>query len=408
MLEVDRTAADKSHIDTWKGIVAPIAGSRSAVSDDPWTLPAARAMFDAFTARRTPGGLSRGDLLGACADLCTADDFEAAFTRFRDLGMLLQFVSKRQEDRYLFNPDSAAGIAIFERVSSEGGVDELLTVLDRTRGDIRRGTATAEQIRQALARARGMLVIAADYLLMLVEKRSIEIMIAERHRHQHPSLFQDVSSLMKLVKKKYPHLDSLAYTVTLEAQRYLEARTSFVERLLDDGARTEDFALLHHEQYLTAALESSVEDLALPLARVVFDPRTVVINPAAIIEAVDQLKRREPEAPQATRPSTSQDIADPVAAMLEREHARARMAAAEAEHLLAGADEVDLTALLAAAGWPRAVMILATLLRAASAAGGYEVVFGDGLRVDPWAEVTYLSPVRLRRATPSPLEATDD
>ena len=399
-LEVDRTAVAKSTVDTWKGVVAPVAGSTVAVSEDPWTLPAAWAMFDAFTARRESGGLSRGQLLDACSGLCTEGQFDTVFARFRELGMLIPFVSKRHEDRYLFNPDSAAGIAIFERVAAEGGVDELLTLLDRTKGDITRGTATAQQIRQALSQARGMLVIAADYLLMLVETRSLETMIAERHRHQHPSLFQDVKSLVRLVKKNYPELDSLAYAVTLEAQRYLEARTSFVERLLDDGARAEDFAVLHHEQYRTAARNAPARDLALPLAGVVFDPREIAITPASVVAAVDELRPREPEAPKAPRPRTNLDTTDPVAAMLEREHTRARMAANEAEYLLVGADDLDLTRLLAAAGWPRAILILATLLRAVYASGEYELAFGNGLRVDAHAQVTYLSPAHLRRSSP--------
>jgi hypothetical protein len=366
-------------------------------------------MFDAFTARRTSGGLNRGQLLDACSGVCTEGQFDAVFARFRELGMLIPFISKRHEDRYLFNPDSAAGIAIFERVAAEGGVDELLTLLDRTKGDITRGTATAAQIRQALFQARGMLVIAADYLLMLVETRPLEIMIAERHRHQHPTLFKDVKSLVRLVKKNYSELDSLAYAVALEAQRYLEARTSFVERLLDDGARAEDFAVLHHEQYRTAARKAPVRDLARPLARVVFDPREIAITPASVVAAVEELKPREPETPKAPRPRMSPDTADPVAAMLDREHTRSRMAANEAEHLLAGTDEIDLTRLLATAGWPRAVLILATLLRAVNASGEYELVFGNGLRVDAQAELTYLSSARLRRAAPKkPYGVSDD
>ena len=108
-LEAERASAGKSPVDTWRGVVAPIAGSTAAVSEDRWTLPTAKAIFEAFTAARASGGLARGELFDACSDVCTADDFDAAFERFRQLGMLIPFVSKKREDRYLFNPDSAAG-----------------------------------------------------------------------------------------------------------------------------------------------------------------------------------------------------------------------------------------------------------------------------------------------------------
>ncbi|MEV4170231.1 hypothetical protein [Nonomuraea sp. NPDC049709] len=378
-------------------MIAPIARDSDAVILDADEIKVAETIFDAYANQHATGGLSHSDLRKACDGICDDETFLQRFRTFRALGMLVPAFPKKNNGLYLFHPYSAAGLAVFDRVSAKGGIDELLTLLDRTRAAIARGSATAEQVKAVLTRSRGMLVIAADYLLMLVRERSIETMIAERHLHQHPALLQDVEAVMDLVSTRYPELDRPAYAVTIETQRYLGARSDFVARLLEEGARAQDFGLLSHEQYLTAARERSQEELAAAFAQVVFDPPNPWLSPPAIVREVEAANPRKKEPPRPPRPNDAPVSHDPLQRVLDRERRRRDSAWDQAALALQGNDEADITDLLLHLEWPAAARLLATLLRAAHSGKEFEVEFKDALRVDPHAKITYLSPVVLRR-----------
>ncbi|MEY9928583.1 hypothetical protein ABH926_003222 [Catenulispora sp. GP43] len=400
MFESDRAPWQRLRLQGWEAFVAPIAKGGEAVVQDPELFRVAEAVFDAFANKSSTGGLTKRDLFDACSAICDEQQFNQRFDVFKSLNLLIPAISKKHEDRYLFNPYGAAGILVFDRVVTEGGVDEMMTLLDRTRAAIHRGTATVDQVRGALARARGMLVVAADYLLTLVRTRSLDIMIAERHQHEHPSLLTDVRAVTGQVSLRFPELDRFAYLVVVEVQRYLAARADFVERLLEEGARAENFGVLHHEKYLTAARESTVVQLSEPLARVVVDPPDPMPNPAAIVAQVEQLRPKESETPRPPRPHNPPPDTDPFQSLIDRERKRSDLARALAEVLLAGTDEADLTDELAAAGWPGAARLLLSALHASGSEDDFDVEFRDEFRVESDAAVTYLTPVLLRRRQP--------
>jgi hypothetical protein len=396
LFEGDPDPERKRRLAAWEAFVASIAARSDAVSPDPIVDEIAEAVFNAFATRNSSQGLTKGEIWAACAGVCDEQRFHQRFETFKDLGMLLPAFDKKNEGRHLLHPNAPAGLLVFQRIASEGGVDEILSLLDRTRAAIRRGQATSDQVETALWQARNMLRIAADYLLLLVKRRSIEVMVAERHQHRHPHLLEDVRAVTALVNERFPHLDRMAYEVTVEAQRYLGARTDFVERLLEEGARAEDFGLLGHEQYMTAAREAPPEALAAALSGFVFDPPYPRLTPEGIVRELENLTPSPGERAKPARPATTAAEDDPFAAMRERERRRAELATEQAEVLLSGSDTVDLTALFLGRGWPGAAVLLVRLLHACATEPRFEIVMNDGLRVDPGASVTYLSQVELR------------
>jgi hypothetical protein len=406
LFEGDPDPERKRRLAAWEAFVAPIAARSDAVSPDPRVDEIAEAVFNAFATRNSSQGLTKGEIWAACAGVCDEQRFHQRFETFKDLGMLLPAFDKKNEGRHLLHPNAPAGLLVFQRIGSEGGVDEILSLLDRTRAAIRRGQATSDQVETALWQARGMLRIAADYLLLLVKRRSIEVMVAERHQHRHPHLLEDVRAVTALVNERFPYLDRMAYEVTVEAQRYLGARTDFVERLLDEGARAEDFGLLGHEQYMTAAREAPSEALAEALSGFVFDPPCPRLTPEGMVRELESLTPGPGERAKPVRPATAAAADDPFAAMRERERRRTELAREQAEVLLSRGDPVDLTALLLARGWPGAPVLLVRLLHACGTDPRFEIIMRDGLHVDPRAAVTYLSQVELR--TRGKCETPDD
>jgi hypothetical protein len=155
--------------------VAPVAADAGAVVDDPAALDLADAVYEAFGDLDAEGGLTHAQLAAACADVCPdAARFDSRFQLFCRLGMLMPLRDKAHQHRYVFNPTSAAALLVFERLGQDGGVQEILTVLDRTRAGLRSGVATLDQVRRALAQARRGFAVNADHLNRLVTSSPLE------------------------------------------------------------------------------------------------------------------------------------------------------------------------------------------------------------------------------------------
>lgn len=84
--------------------VAPVAADAGSVSDDPVSLDVADAIYQAFGDLDADGGLTRGELLSACADLCDEATLNNRFSCFEQLGMLQPVRDKAHQVRYVFNP----------------------------------------------------------------------------------------------------------------------------------------------------------------------------------------------------------------------------------------------------------------------------------------------------------------
>ncbi|WP_435158851.1 hypothetical protein, partial [Amycolatopsis sacchari] len=153
--------------------------------DDPALLDLADAVYTAFGDLDADGGLTHARLADACADVCPdRTRFDSRFELFCKLGMLMPVRDKSHQQRYVFNPTSAAALMVFERLGRDGGVQEILTLLDRTRAGLLSGTATVGQVRRALAQARRGFAVNTDHLKRLVRVCPLDDLLAERRHHR--------------------------------------------------------------------------------------------------------------------------------------------------------------------------------------------------------------------------------
>lgn len=379
--------------------VAPVAADAGAVVDDPEALDLADAVYEAFGDLDADGGLSRAQLAAACADVCpNSARFDSRFDLFCRLGMLMPVRDKAYQQRYVFNPTSAAALMVFERLGHDGGVQEILTLLDRTRAGLRSGVATLEQVRRALAQARRGFAVNADHLNRLVTSAPLEELLAERRHHRSSdALLNDAKGLIGLVVERFPALATDGDRLIREAVRYSHAVQRFIGRLLDEATAHRDFSMLDAEQYLTAALTAGKEALAGAFAGVIFDPANPPVNADAVVGAVDQIVPR-PTRRRAPRPVDPTPGEDPVALARERaERARERRMLT-AEMGLNGEVTADVTTAVRLAGWPGAARMVVELLAAhADPDLPYTVVLSEALIVDPPGVVTHVSPVTVCR-----------
>lgn len=380
--------------------VAPVAADAGSVSDDPVSLDVADGIYQAFGDLDADGGLTRGELLSACADLCDEATFNNRFSCFEQLGMLQPVRDKAHQVRYVFNPTSAAALLVFQRLAETGGVQELMTLLDRTRAGLRSGVADRGQVEGNLIFVRRAFAVYADHLLRMVRLAPLDELLAEhRHHRDTDALLANARDVVNLVADRFPDLAAAGQRLVSEALRYSSAVATFIDRLLDEASARRDFSMLDAEQYLTAALRSSRDELAEVFARTIFDPPTLWVTPDQVVKAVENIRpraaRRRPPRPDA-RPAGP----DPINEARQRSEGARRRRLRAAEDLLQGGDEADITSRLRAAGWPGAAMLIAAMLvAAADETLPYEVWLGTTVLVDADAPVTHVTPAAVRRQT---------
>lgn len=407
LFEVDPERA--AYADRLRALVAPVAASAGAVVDDPVDLAVANALWAAFGDLDASGGLTHAQLAHACRDVCDADTFESRFRVFTALGMLERFFDKAHQTRYVFNPTSAAGLMVFDRLGQRGGVDELITLLDRTRADLAAGRASVAQVRVSLRTAQRMLTISADHLLRLVSGSPLSELVAQRRHHSHNELIGDVQRLDKQVTEQFPELDQVMVRLVQEAQRYVDAREQFVTRLLDEGAAVRDFSLLDPEEYLQTARTASREALGQVFGTVVVDPPTLWLDPAAVAQLVADFTPRAPTRRRPPRPADPPPGRDPLTRVAERTAQATQRRLLAAELHLQGGDEADLTSALRAAGWPAAAVMVADAVAASRDPElQFDVSMRDELIVDANGPVTHVTPVILTRPIVQTHSATTD
>ena len=388
---------------------APVAADAGAITDDLVSLDVADGIYQAFGDRDGEGGLTRSELAVTCGDLCDQATFDSRFELFCRMGMLLPVRDKAHQVRYVFNPTSAAALLVFERLVEAGGVQEILTLLDRTRDGLRSGVISQAQVAANLTRARRALVVYADHLARMVRSSPLEELIVERRHHRDArTLLADARDVVEQVAGRFPELAAAGQRLVSEALRYSEAVQTFIDRLLDEASARRDFSMLEAEQYLAAALTSSRDELAKVFARTVFDPPTLWITPDALVEAVDHFRPRTPR----RRPAPPTDPPpgpDPIE-QAEQRAARIRQRRLRtAEDLLQGGQETDVTSRIRAAGWPAAAVLVARMMSAAADPGlAYQLTLSDAVLVDAEAPVTHLTPVWLRRADRGDAEHSSD
>ncbi|MCF6733697.1 hypothetical protein [Blastococcus sp. KM273129] len=388
-----------------RSFVAPIAADAGAVVEDPRALEMARDLAEAFADHPGVSGMTKAQVQAAIARRRPVDAalFDARFDLFVRMGLIRPFLEKKHQPRYVLDPAGMAGLLVFERLGATGGVDEMIMLLDRTRWLIEHGHADRELVVSHLRRCRQLLSVYGATLARLIQSAPIGELIAEQRHHDPRRVEEQVHALNRLVTDRFGRdhqLGELAFGLVEAELGYRQQVLAAVDRVLDQGGASLDFSVLTPEQYLSAALEADVGQLAGVGAHLVVDPPQPWLDPGSVVDALDEYAPRRRIRVRPPEPAGDPDP-DPLAA-LERRHAddqRRRRLAVE-EHLQGG-EQVELTARLRALGWPAAAEQLMDLLAVAHDPGQpFAVELGQLLLIDADGPVTYWHPVFLRRSDP--------
>jgi hypothetical protein len=318
-------------------MAAPIAADAGAVIDDEQMLDVARAVWVAFSHDDAVGGLTKAEIAGRIGGACPAAALEGRLGVFERLGLLRPILDKKHQQRYVLAPAGLAGMPIVDRFSKRGGVEELLALLDRTAGALERHEADAPAVGAALESCRAaMFAVFANELTRLVANAPLSELLSERRFHDDSGFIRRVADLQRLVTDQFPQLDPGAYTLLLEAQRYVSTVEDMLARVLDEGGDVSNFSLLDAEEYLDAARTATVEDFAAVAADLVFDPALPWVDAGAVIDAVGSYRPRRATR---TRPPEPPAASDEDRSTRGREAARSNNRAAGRELAEGRADE---------------------------------------------------------------------
>jgi len=394
---------DKSQ-ETLKAFVAPVAHESDAVTKDPRALVMAQSVYAAFGNYGATGGLSRSQIASACASSVPREVFESRFDLLVSMGFLYRYANKAHQMHYAINPDGVTGLLVFGRATKAGGIEEIMLLLGHAREALRAGTITAEQLAAELNRARYGLAIYSGHLLHLTEARTWEELIAERARHRSANALVDLANdLVRITCSRFPGLSGSVSRLVDEALRYDYAVGVFMERLYKQASVRRDFSMLMPEQYRSAALQCTQEELAVPLARTVFDPASISVPAEELTLSLD-LYRPPPARRRPPRPSPVPDTRDPIEEARRRERESRAAITAHVELLLDGAPAADVTIQIADASWRYTAR---TVTDSLSASSDPEIPvtarLSTELIIRPGGPVSHITPMALRRdSRPAP------
>ena len=399
--------SDRRLLENLRSFIAPIANDASAVTDDPRALQMARDLSEVFAEHAGLEGLTKAEAEQALVRRGPVDRvlFDSRFDLFVRMGLIQPFLAKKHQSRYVLDPCGLAGLLVFERMGTRGGVDEMLLLLDRTRWLVEHGKADRKTVAAHLRRCRHILAAYAAALARLVESASIRDLIDEQRHHDPYRVEQQVHGLNRLVTDRYQRdheLNDLAFQLVEAELGYRHQVLAAVERVLDQGGASLDFSVLTPEQYLTAAVEGSAGELEQVGSHLVIDPPMPWLDPGTVLEAIEEYRPRRRVRTRPPAPADSGE-ADPIGTLQRRREHERRKRALAAESQLQGQEIVDLTGFLRGMEWPTAAQHLAGLLAiSADPTQPFSVELGQALLVDLETPVTYLHPVTLRRTAPPP------
>lgn len=374
---------------------APFARDVGAVIDDLALVDLARAVVEVCCRPDATSGLSLREI----ASRVSAEDevLERRLRVFTGLGMLRPLDDRKGAMRYVLDPRALAGVQIVERITTQGGVSELLLLLDRTSAAIETRTATGDQVAAALAQARVFFQLFADTFARLTRAPIAEL-YAEVRRHEQQRLLTNLDHLVRLVAAAYPELEPLGHQTVVEAQRYDRYLGAAADRIVAEGGAARAFDVLTPETWRTAAIHAPWEELADVAATLVFDTGGTVVHAQDIVAALEDWRPRgigrelpaEPDIPPGP---------DPLALRRQLRAARRDRLDREVGALLEDGTTVDVTATLRTRPWRAAAAILSDILEADRHPEiSVAVEIGNGLLAEAGLEVTWCStPVRLSR-----------
>jgi hypothetical protein len=393
-LALEGIAASTGTLRIFRQVFAVLAREAGAMIGDLDHLDADEAILAAFADAGTDG-LTLEQVSAACRPL----DGRLVARRFdvlRSYGAIAKVVDRPHEryHRAAFAP--YVMLLFLRRMAAQGGQGELHQLLTLETIGVRSPGAAADHGRDSVRRLVTVFRLMANQLAGLVAASPVEELRENAELlWGNRALIDQARQVHATVLERWPHLDRECAALRTALAAYGDASDAAAARLLEQAGATRALGLLPVETWRTFARTADAEQLAAVLDDLLFDAPAPWFAPQDLVLAVESSPTAGPVRTPPPRPVS--DAADtPVTRAADDVDDLAALAA----QLLAVGDEVPVVDLLDAAGdWAAGRRVLARLTAAHHHPDvAAELVWDDGLRVDPRGAVAWVAGGVLRRA----------
>jgi len=404
-LALDGLAAQAGTLRIFRQVFAVLAREAGAMIGDLDHLDTDEAILAAFAGAGTDG-LTLEQVAAACRP---ADERLVArrFELLRSYGAITRVVDRPHEryHRAAFAP--YVMLLFLRRMAAQGGQSELHQLLTLEGIGIRSPEAAAPDARASLRRLVTVFRLMANQLSGMASTSPVEELRENAELlWGNRQLIQQAQDVHAVVLARWPDLDRECTALRTALGAYGDASDAAAARLIEQAGATRALGLLPVETWRTFARTADVDQLAAVLDGLLFDAPAPWFSPQAIGAALASSEQAAPVRTPPPRPVTGTDGTDPADAD-RRDGDDAPDLRTLVAGLLAGRDEITLDDLMGTGdGWPAGRRLLARLTAAHHHPDvEAELVWGDGLQVDPDAPVPWVSEGVLRagpRSAPPP------
>jgi hypothetical protein len=388
---------------TWKAFAAPLTSQAGAVVDEPDLVEMAVAVIGVYAEHHGEHGMTFAQIREALRRHGTALPAAAIDARLNHLhteGFLESYLPKMHQGRYVIRPAGLVGALASQRVVEQGGIDEMVLLLDRTRAALQVDHPDPRRVLNHLRTCRFTLTVFAKDLQRCVATGTSAELITAGRQHDHSSYTQQVADLNALVTSRFAGVYDLedAAAALIEAEQFYRAQVrAAIGKVLAQGGASLNFDVLTPREYEDAAILSSLEALAEVGTHLVADAPEVVVDVSLMINALDHYRPRPRHRVRPPEPPAGTHDPDPIAAIERAAQDARHRRRLGLEALLGGQSESDLTGAMQTS-WPAALRILTDAMALdADNDEPFVLTIDEHLLVDRDAPVTYLHPARLIR-----------
>ncbi|NLT53761.1 MAG: hypothetical protein GXX79_04185 [Actinomycetales bacterium] len=390
---MDGLAGDAAVLRVFRQVFAVLARESGAMITEPDLVDVDEAILEAF-AEAGSDGLAVEQVVAACArfpERLVTRRFEV----LREYGAVTRVVDRPHERFYRAAFAPYVMLLFLRRMAAEGGQAELHQLLTLEGMSVASPQAGPDDGRASLRRLVRVFRLIANELAILAVASPVEDL---RDNVQllwgNRALISRAEELHAAVLGRWPELDRDCAGLRGALAAYGDASDAAAARLIEHAGTTRALGLLPAETWRTFARTSDAATLAGVLDGVLVDAPAPWFSPQEMTEAV------EAERPVGSgRTPPPRPTADAMVPVPERDTTDDEELLRVAEEALRGRDAVPVAAAIDAVGdWLAGRRVLAALTAAHLHPDlGYELVWTDGLRVDPEAPVSWVSAGLFRR-----------
>jgi hypothetical protein len=384
--------AEAAVLRVYRQVFAVLAREAGAMIVDPDLLDVDQAILDAF-AEAGSDGLTVEQATLACRGY-HHDVIVRRFEVLRQYGAITKLVDRPNELRHRAAFAPYVMLMFLKRMSVQGGQAELHQLLTLEAHSVSDPKATVEQGQASVERLAKVFRLLGNELAILVStSTSAQLRENAQLAWGNERLIEQAEKVHRIVLDRWPELHRACTQLRMSLAAYADAVQLAAGRLVERAGTTRALGLLPIETWLTFTRSNETEVLAGVLDGLLFDAAAPDFSPETMLEAVESGRRTGTTRMAPPRPDSETEAPESAAAT-DREDLRA-----EAERILAGRESVSVVELVDGAGdWITARRVLAELTAAhLHDELDYELVWADGMRIDPTAGTPWATHGEFRR-----------